>query len=334
MDRILIAGCGDIALRVARLLSPRSRLYGLVRNPAYFAKLREAGIVPLLGDLDDRNSLQRVAGLANTVLHFAPPPAVERTPSAPVSASGQKQQTAITDSRTRHLLAALSSGKLPQRLIYISTSGVYGDCNGEIVYETRPTGARNPRAKLRLDAENQIRRWAGRNGVHASILRVPGIYAADRLPVERLKKGTAAIVEAEDGYTNHIHADDLAGAVIAALHRAQPNRIYHTVDDSQMKMGAYFDAVAQAFDLPPAPRVTRAEAQSVLSPMLLSFMNESRRLGNKRMKQELKVVMRYPTVAHALEKISLEEIRSRDLSRSVGQVYASPSQMQLPLPLS
>ena len=283
MDRILIAGCGDIALRVARILSPGARLYGLVRNPANFAKLREVDIVPLPGDLDDRHSLQRIAGLANTILHFAPPPAAERTPSAPTP----RHQTAMTDTRTRHLLAALSKGRLPQRLIYISTSGVYGDCKGEIVDETRSTHAQNARAKLRVDAERQIRRWARRNGVHASILRVPGIYAAERLPVERLKKGTPAIVEAEDGYTNHIHADDLARCVVAALQHAQPNRIYHTVDDSQMKMGAYFDAVAKAFDLPPAPRVTRAEAQQMLSPVLLSFMNESRRLNNKRMKREL-----------------------------------------------
>ena len=326
MDRILIAGCGDIALRVARLLSPGARLYGLVRNPAYSTKLREVGIVPLLGDLDDRHSLQRVAGLANTVLYFAPPPAAERTPSALIS-------TSVTDTRTRHLLAALSHGKLPQRLIYISTSGVYGDCKGELVDETRGTHAKNARAKLRVDAEKQIRRWARRNGVHASILRVPGIYAADRLPVERLKKGTPAIVEAEDGYTNHIHADDLARCVVAALQHAQPNRIYHTVDDSQMKMGAYFDAVAKAFDLPPAPRVTRDEAQKVLSPVLLSFMNESRRLSNKRMKQELKVVLRYPTVAHALKEISPEKINPRGLSQSVEPACASPHQTQLPLQL-
>ena len=333
MDRILISGCGDIALRVARLLSPRSRLYGLVRNPAYFAKLRDAGIVPLLGDLDDRHSLQRVTGLCNTVLHFAPPPAAERTTSAPTSASISKQQAALTDTRTCHLLAALSKGRLPQRLIYISTSGVYGDCKGEIVDETHNTHAQNARAKLRVDAEKQIRKWARHNGVQASILRVPGIYAADRLPVERLKKGTPAIVEAEDGYTNHIHADDLARCVVAALQHAQPNRIYHTVDDSQMKMGAYFDAVAQAFDLPPAPRVTRAEAQLLLSPALLSFMNESRRLSNTRMKRELKVVLRYPTVAHALAEISPEEIRPRDLLQLTEPACALPRQTQLPLQL-
>ena len=286
MNKILIVGCGDIAMRVARLLNARFRLFGLIRNPAYTEKLSKAGFIPLLADLDNLHSLYRLAGLADTVLHFAPPPQADRITS--------------TDTRTRNLLAALSRGRLPSRLIYISTSGVYGDCNGDVVNETRLTNAQNPRAKLRIDAEKQIRRWARNNGVHASILRVPGIYAADRLPVERLKKATPAIAASEDGYTNHIHADDLARCIIAAMHRAQPNRVYHTVDDSHMKMGDYFDAVADALGLAHPPRVSRADAQKTLSPMLLSFMNESRRLSNTRMKKELKVVLRYPTVADTL----------------------------------
>jgi nucleoside-diphosphate-sugar epimerase len=290
MNRILIVGCGDIAMRVARLLRARYRLFGLVRNPLRVSEMRAAGIVPLTGDLDEPHSLHRLGGLAHTVLHFAPPPAAMGCGS-------------VTDTRTRNLIAALSHGRLPQRLIYISTSGVYGDCSGAVVAETRPLHAQSPRAKLRVDAENRIRNWAMHCGVHASILRVPGIYAADRLPLERLKKGTPAIIDAEDGYTNHIHADDLARSVIAALRHARPNRAYHTSDDSQMKMGEYFDIVADAFALPHVPRVTRAEAQRVLTPMLLSFMNESRRLTNTRMKQELHVRMLYPTVADALAEI-------------------------------
>lgn len=321
MNKILIVGCGDIAMRIARLLSKNTLLFGLVRNPAYIAKLHEAGITPLLGDLDDRRNLQRIAGLADTVLHFAPPP------------TAGHQAKIFADTRTRHLLAALSGKRPPRHLIYISTSGVYGDCQGEAVAETRPVAAQNARAKLRVDAEQQIRCWAKRNGVRACILRVPGIYAADRLPVERLKKGTPAIVDIEDGYTNHIHADDLARIVLAALQHGKANRIYHTVDDSQMKMGTYFDVVAQALELPLAPRITRAEAQQVLSPMLLSFINESRRLNNKRMKQELKVVLRYPTVAHALQEISLAEIKSRCLSEPVAQASALPPQTQLSLQL-
>ena len=321
MNRILIAGCGDIALRVARNLPGKHQLFGLLRNPARQAELRAAGITPLMGDLDKQHSLKRLGGLAHTVLHFAPPPtAVPETVNAKL--------TPLFDTRTRNLLAALSQGKLPQRLIYISTSGVYGDCQGAAVNETRPLHAQTPRAQLRVSAEKQIRDWAKRNGVHASILRVPGIYAAERLPVERVKKGTPAIIDAEDAYTNHIHADDLARCVIAALQRAKPNRTYHTVDDSRMKMGEYFDAVADAFALPHVPRVTRAEAQHVLSPMLLSFMNESRRLSNTRMKQELKVVMHYPTVTD-----TLNEIRQRCSTESAAPASASPRLTQLSLPL-
>ncbi len=285
MKRILITGCGDIALRVAPLLRERYRLFGLARNVARHDTLRMAGITPMPGDLDYRQSLHRLAGLAHIVLHFAPPP-----------------NTGADDPRTQNLLGALARATLPQQLIYISTSGVYGDCGGEVVTETHPLNAQNPRAQRRVNAEKQIRAWARKNGVHASILRVPGIYATDRLPLQRLQQGTPAIVANEDSYTNHIHADDLARCVVAAMHHAKPSRVVHTSDDSDLKMGEYFDTVADAFGLPRAPRVTRAEAQRVLSPMMLSFMNESRRLTNNRMKQELKVVLRYPTVADALKK--------------------------------
>jgi nucleoside-diphosphate-sugar epimerase len=324
MHRILIVGCGDIALRVAKLMAGKYPLYALLRSPARAAELRAAGIVPLHGDLDNRASLQRLTGLAHTVLHFAPPPTAEASTGSPVH----------IDTRTRHLLAALSQGRLPRHLIYISTSGVYGDCGGAVVEETRPLNAQSARAQLRVSAEQQLRSWARRNGVQTSVLRVPGIYAAERLPLERIRKGTAAIVDAEDGYTNHIHADDLARCVLAALKHGTANRIYHTVDDSGMKMGEYFDTVADAFNLPHPPRVTRAEAQRVLSPMLLSFTNESRRLSNRRMKQELHMQLRYPTVAQALKKIPLAEISPRCLSVSAAPVSVLPHQLQLSLPLS
>jgi nucleoside-diphosphate-sugar epimerase len=236
------------------------------------------------GDLDDRTSLFRLAGLADAILHLAPPNSISQN-----------------DRRTRNLLAALSHGNLPQRLVYVSTSGVYGDCGGAVVSETHPLHPQNARAQRRADAEKQIRAWAQRNCVHVCILRVPGIYAANRLPLERIQQGTPVIVASEDSYTNHIHADELAHILMAALHFAKPNRIYHTSDDSELKMGDYFDKVADALALPRSPRVSRAEAQQVLSPMLLTFMNESRRLTNLRMKQELKVVLHFPTVADALK---------------------------------
>jgi len=340
MNRILIIGCGDIAMRVAPMLGARYRLFGLVRNAARFDELRAAGITPVHGDLDDLRSLSRIAGLADTVLHFAPPAvgslrssgAAPRPPGGRVSAGAASTETppsapllqrgestgrgsssahptlakggrggfAATDSRTRNLLAVLSRSTPPKHLIYISTSSVYGDCGGAYVYETHPLNPQTARAQLRVDAERQIRDWAKRNGVQASILRVPGIYAADRLPLERLRAGTPAIAAIEDSYTNLIHADDLARIVVAAMRYTKPNRVVHTSDDSELKMGEYFDAVADACSLPRPIRLPRVEVERSVSPALWSFMNESRRLGNARMKRELKVKLRYPTVADLL----------------------------------
>lgn len=280
MKRILIAGAGDIARRIIPLLTARYRVYALVRNAEHCADLRKLGAVPVTGDLDKRASLERIAGLADAVLHFAPPPA-----------------TGIADIRTRHLLSGLSGGKLPKNLVYISTSGVYGDCGGEVVSETRPVNAATTRGRLRVDAERQIRDWAGSNRVNACILRVPGIYALERLPLERLRAGAPVITEAEDSYSNHIHADDLAGICLAALLRGKPCRIYHATDDDEMKMGDYFDALADRYGLPRAPRMARCEVQAAVSPVMWSFMNESRRLTNGRMKRELGVRLRYPTLA-------------------------------------
>ena len=246
------------------------------RAPAW----RAAGALPLLADLDDRASLRRVAGLADSVLHLAPPPG-----------------DGCRDQRTRNLLAALGEGEsLPRRLIYVSTTGVYGDCGGARIDETCRVNAETPRARRRADAESCLRAWGRRTGVIVSILRAPGIYAADRLPVERLQKGMPALIDADDVYTNHIHADDLAAACIAALRHGRSNRAYNVVDDSDLKMGDYFDRVAAAFGLPLPPRLSRVEAGQRLSPMQMSFMRESRRIGNRRLKDELKLRLAYPTV--------------------------------------
>lgn len=286
MKRLLIIGCGDVAMRAIPLLTHRYRVFALVRNPAYREKLRALGVLPIFGDLDDRASLARIAGLADAVLHFAPP-----------------ANNGTCDMRTRHLLAALSRGALPMQLVYIGTTGVYGDCGGAVVSESRPLHPQTARAQHRADAERQIRNWAKRNHVKASILRVPGIYAADRLPLARLRQGLPCIIDSEDGYTNHIHADDLARIAVAALRYGKACRVYHASDDSQLKMGEYFDAVADASGLPHPPRVSRAEAQRALPETLLSFMNESRQLNNRRMKRELRVRLHYPTVADMLATI-------------------------------
>ena len=266
-------------MRLLPLLAGRYRVFAMTRDPARCAELRAAGAVPVVADLDQPASLARLRGLAQQVVHLAPPrPEGER------------------DVRTRHLAALLPAGA---RVVYVSTTGVYGDCGGALVTETRSVAPKNARARRRVDAERVLRAWARRNAGQLSILRVPGIYAAERLPLKRLHEGTPALRPEDDVYTNHIQADDLARIIVQALRRALPNRVYHAVDGTRLKMGDYFDAVADAWGLPRPPRLAREQLRAQVSPVLLSFMSESRRLDNTRLR-ELGVRLRYPDVAAAL----------------------------------
>ena len=284
--RLLIVGCGDIGMRVARLLRDRCVVFALSSSPSRREELRALGVVPLLGNLDEPTTLARLAGLADAVLHLAPPAAV-----------------GASDERTAHLLQALARQGRVRCFVYASTSGVYGDARGERFDETRAVAPATQRAQRRVDAERRVR-WFGRAfGVRVTVLRIPGIYAADRPgghPRERLARGTPALAEDDDPYTNHIHADDLARACVAALWRGLPQRVLHVCDDTELKMGEYFDLAADLCGLPRPPRISRAEAAGALSPLLLSFMSESRRLDNGRMKRELRLALRYPTVHDGL----------------------------------
>ena len=280
MRRLLIIGCGDVALRMLPLVRDRYVVYGLTRDRDRMPALRAAGLKPVWGDLDRPDTLGALPGLAHDVAHFAPPPT-----------SGTR------DTRTAHLIASLAKGKsLPQHLVYISTSGVYGDCAGALVDETRPLKPQTERARRRVNAERQLREWGARAGLRVTIVRAPGIYAADRLPFERLTRGTPALRSDEDAYVNHVHANDLARIVVAALRRGQANRTYNASDDVPQRMGDYFDLVADRFGLPRPPRIAREEARRVMPPQLYSFMNESRRLCNRRLKRELRVTLEYPSV--------------------------------------
>lgn len=284
--RLLIVGCGDVGLRVLRLLQPRWHVWALTSSPARRDTLRAAGATPLLGNLDDPATLWRLGALADFVLHLAPP-----------SAQG------LRDTRTHALLRALERGGRVRSLVYASTSGVYGDAAGARFDETRPVRPATDRAARRVDAEDQVRAFGRRAGVRVCVLRIPGIYAADREgghPRDRLLRGTPVLAAADDVYTNHIQADDLARACVAALLRGASQRVYHVNDDTDLLMGEYFDLVAALCGLPPPPRISRAQARDVLSPMTLSFLSESRRLINRRLKSELRLVLRYPTVREGL----------------------------------
>jgi len=263
VKRLLVAGFGDIARRAAPELERVFSVEKLSRR---------------LGRDLDRPETLALDG-AHALLHCAPP-----------AASGD------TDTRTATLLAALAKARiLPTRVVYVSTSGVYGDCRGELVDESRPPAPRTPRARRRADAERQLTAWCAARGAALIVLRAPGIYAADRLPLERLRAGRPVLRAEDDVYTNHVHADDLAAIVRRALEEDAPAGIYNACDDTRLKMGDWLDLVADTAGLPRPPRVARAALAEVNE-----FMSESRRLDNTRMKQVLRLKLRYPTVHEGL----------------------------------
>ncbi len=276
-------------MRVAGRLTTRAQVTALTSSAGRLNELRACDIRPLSGDLDQPASLRRIAGIATHLLHLAPPPG-----------------EGWADPRTRALVMALRRRSLPAAVVYASTSGVYGDCAGAVVNETRLPRADTPRARRRVDAECAIRFLGRSAGVRSAILRIPGIYASDRAggtPRARLQKGTPVLRPEDDVYTNHIHAEDLARACIAALWRGSPQRIYNVNDDTQLKMGDYFDLAADLYGLPRPPRVARDTAHNELPLMLLSFMSESRRMDNTRLKRELRLVLAHPTVASGLAAV-------------------------------
>lgn len=309
--RVLIVGVGDVGVRLARLQLHNSargrgvRFFGIVaRDDApRRAALAEQGVTVIAGDLDRAHSLRRAAGLGARVIYLAPP-----------AAQG------VRDERMARALAQL--GSRARGWVYVSTTGVYGDCGGDWVQETRLTRATTARAIRRVDAERQVRARAvrqarllrrgllllpagrssgslGHNLGPNAVLRSSGIYAADRAagPVSRLKAGTPVLRPADDVWSNHIHAEDLAAACWAALWRAGNGRVFNICDDAAVLSGDYFDHVADVFQLPRPARLSRAQIRDYLTPVQMSFLEESRRLSNQRMKRELRLNLKYPTIA-------------------------------------
>jgi nucleoside-diphosphate-sugar epimerase len=269
MKRLLVAGFGDVARRAAPLLASRFEIVRVARSAGF--------------DLDRPETL--VLGRVDALLHLAPPP-------------GEGDQ----DTRTANLLAALEKGRiLPSRLAYVSTSGVYGDCAGAIVDESRPVVPQTARARRRVDAERRLALWCSSHAVELVVLRVPGIYAASRLPLERLRAGTPVLRAEDDVYTSHIHADDLAAIAVRALEDDAPAGIYNAADDSEIRMGDWLDLVADRHGLARPPRLPRAEVKAKVAAELYSFMSESRRLDNRRLKRDLGIRLRYPTVYEGLK---------------------------------
>jgi len=286
---VVVVGCGDIGRRVAAGWHGVP-VTGLVSSTASAAQLQQAGIIPLQANLDDPTSLTDLPVAGALVYYFAPPPA-----------------TGITDPRMGHFLAAIDHpARLPSRIVYISTSGVYGDRGGEQVNEDTPPNPQVDRARRRYDAEQQLRRFGQQHGVAVVILRVGGIYGPGRLPIKRLQDRVPIIHEHLAPSTNRIHADDLAQICVAAAQRGRADTVYNVSDGTDSNMTAYFNTVADFLKLPRPPTIDWDEAERTLSAGMLSYLRESRRMDNRRMLDELGIDLQYPTLEAGLAAMAKE----------------------------
>lgn len=283
LQRCLIVGCGDVGRRVARrLLADGVAVAGAVRSEGSAASLRELGVDAWVVDLDVSETLAALPIAGASVFYFAPPPTCgERDP----------RMAAFLAHCERHP---------PVRIVYISTSGVYGDCGGALVDEERPVAPRTDRARRRLDAEEQLRTFMHDTGVPVMILRVGGIYGPGRLPVERLRRGGFSVICPDEApYSNRIHSEDLARACIAAATCGRAGGIYNAADGHATSMTDYFYRVADLYGLPRPPCVPLSEAY-VLGDAMRSFIDESRRMDVTRLREELGVQLAYPDLEAGL----------------------------------
>lgn len=285
---VVIVGCGYVGQRLARQLRVEAReVIGLVRGAASAAALPTLGVIPVQVDLDAVVDTPAVPTAGADLYYFAPPPA-----------------EGDTDPRVAHFLAAIAADRWPRRIVYISTTGVYGDCGGAWITEDQPVNPSTARGKRRLAAEHTLRAWSARTGVPVVILRVPGIYGPGKLPVERLRKGLPIVREAEAPYSNRIHADDLARVCAAAMQRGTPGAVYNVADNQPTTMSHYFNSIADTLGLPRPPAVSMREAREQLTAAMLSFIDESRRIDNRKMREELGVTLLYPDLASGLAALA------------------------------
>ena len=274
--RYLVVGCGYVGVRLARALLPRGPVIALTRSAASAERLDVQGIDAVAWDLDVAAApVPRALGTVSVVFYLVPPPA-----------------SGVGDPRLKRFLAKLPAP--PARLVYLSTTGVYGDAGGAVVNEDSPLNAGTDRGQRRIDAEHSVRSWCTQHGVGWTILRVPGIYGPGRLPLERLKRGEPLIRHSEASPSSRIHVDDLiAACVLAASSARAAERIYNVSDGTAASMTEYLERVANLTGLPTPALVSRAEAEKQLPPELWSYLAESRRVDTTRIQEELGFAPRF-----------------------------------------
>ena len=287
MDRVFIVGCGDIGRRLARLWGEEGvPVSALARSPQSAHRLEALGVVPVTGNLDEPATLVRLPTKGALAYYLAPPP-----------------EGGDSDPRVRAFLDRIPPGEEPEKIVYMSTTAVYGDLRGEWATEETSPAPGTARGKRRLDAENAFCAWGRGKNVPVVILRVAGIYGPGRLPVEKVREGAPVLAESESPFSNRIHSEDLARICVAAAKRGRAGAVYNVSDGNPGTMAQYYDAVADLLGVPRPPVVTMDEARRVMGGRMLSYLSESKRVDNRKMREELEVVLRYPTRESGLAAI-------------------------------
>lgn len=273
---LLIAGCGYVGRRLVPRLRDRFDIAALVRSSEKAAALERQGLKAAVIDLDRVRAGASIPERLDqeAIVYLAPPPA-------------QGESDLRLD---RFLQLAIVP---PKTFVYVSTTGVYGDTDGGFVDESTPVMPLTDRARRRVSAEEMTRVWCHERRVRRVVLRVPGIYGPERLPLERLRKSEPVVRPEDAGISNRIHVDDLVTACEAAIENKEARGVYNVTDGNSISSTSFIDMVADLSGLPRPPRVSMEEAQLTFSPERLSFLNESRRVGNDRMLKHLGVKLRY-----------------------------------------
>lgn len=282
---ILIIGCGDIGLRVAKIWKNANKsIFAMASSDESIDTFRQQHLFTYQANLDDPHSLKSIPSRQSLLYYFAPPPAKGHI-----------------DTRMANFLASMEKDELPAHLVYISTSGVYGDQKGELINEDTPVNPSVDRAKRRYNAEQQLRTWSKRTSIPITILRVGGIYGPGRLPLQRLKDQIPMLHEDLSPQTNRIHADDLAQVCVAAASQKAEGEIYNVSDGTNSNMTEYFNTIADFCGLERPPLVDWDEAEKTISPGMLSYLKESRKMDNSKMINELDIELIYPSLKEGLK---------------------------------
>lgn len=285
MKNIWIIGCGNIGRRLFTRISYLYQQPGtsaIIRSKASYTLCHKLGMNTLLHNLDRPQALDKTKFQGAEVYYLAPPP-----------------KNGITDDRIHRFLQQIEDA--PRKIVLISTTGVYGNCNGEWIDESRPLNPQTDRAIRRVAAESILKEWASYYEKSYIILRVPGIYSLDRLPLARLKKQLPVVRASEAAFTNRIHADDLAEICIKAMSSPLTGEVFNTTDGNPGTMVDYFNKIADYACLERPEQISLANAKETLSEGMLSYAEESRRIGNAKLLDVLGIKLKYPTLESTLK---------------------------------